>query len=106
MAVACLVNARDLYEDACLLEKHARSPRALVLAVIGTEELVKSVAFTMAALNPSERVRLPNVLTALPTHDRKHLGDAIIAGVFSATKPGVDAGADMAGCPVAPGNSV
>jgi hypothetical protein len=54
----------------------------------------------------SERVRLPNVLTALPTHDRKHLGDAIIAGVFSATKAGVDAGADMAGCPVAPGNSV
>jgi AbiV family abortive infection protein len=82
VAVACFVNARDLYEDACLLGKHTRYPRTLALAVIGTEEFVKSVAYTIAALNPSERVRLPNVLKALRSHDCKHLGDAIIEGVF------------------------
>ena len=106
LAVACFVNARDLYEDACLLGKHARYPRALVLAVIGTEEFVKSVAYTIAALNPSERVRLCNVLKALHSHDCKHLGDAIIEGVFIETKEGVDCEADMAGFPVAPGRYV
>jgi AbiV family abortive infection protein len=106
VAAACFVNARDLYEDACLLEKYARYPRALVLAVIGTEEFVKSVAYTIAALNPSEHVRLPNVLKALRSHDRKHLGDAIIEGVFIETKERVDSGADMAGFPVAAGSYV
>jgi AbiV family abortive infection protein len=74
VAIACFVNAKDLYEDACLLGKHARYPRALILAVIGAEEFVKSVVYTIAALNPSEHVRLPPVLAELKSHNLKHLG--------------------------------
>jgi len=65
IAAACFVNARELYDDACLLENHARYPRALVLAVIGAEEFVKAVAYTIAALNPSERARLSTFREAL-----------------------------------------
>jgi len=54
-AVSCFVNARDLYEGACLLEKPARYPRALVLAVIGAEEFVKSVVYTIQGWELSAR---------------------------------------------------
>src|SRR5262250_2437211 len=54
-AVSCFVNARDLYEDACLLEKPARYPRALVLAVIGAEEFVQSVVYTIQGWELSAR---------------------------------------------------
>jgi AbiV family abortive infection protein len=104
VAVACFVNARDLYEDACLLMKHARYPRALVLAVIGAEEFVKSVAYTIAALNPSERVRLATVIPMLHYHDCKHLANASIEGVYIEIEEGVQAEADMAGVPVASGS--
>jgi hypothetical protein len=106
VAVACFVNARDLYEDACLLKKHARYPRALVLAVIGEEEFVKSVAYTIAALNSSERVRLSHFLKELRHHDRKHLGDSMIEGVYIQAREGVDCAADLAGFPVEPGSYV
>src|SRR6266852_3375566 len=104
VALACFVNARDLYEDACLLRNHARYPRALVLAVIGTEEFVKSVVYTIAALNPHERVRLSQTLKALHHHDIKHGSGATIEGVCIRTREGVDCGADMAGVPVASGS--
>jgi AbiV family abortive infection protein len=104
VAVACFVNAQDLYEDARLLEQHARYPRALSLAVIGSEEFVKSVACTIAALAPKERGWLPQALKALYDHDRKHMGDATIEGEYIGAKDGVDCDADMAGVPVAPGS--
>jgi hypothetical protein len=104
VALACFVNARDLYEDACLLGKHTRYPRALVLAVIGMEEFVKSVAYTIAALNPDERVRLSQTLKALHYHDIKHGCGDTIEGVFIQTSEGVDCAADMAGFPVASGS--
>jgi hypothetical protein len=106
VAVACFVNAQGLYEDACLLGKHARYPRVLVLAVIGAEEFVKAVAYTIAALNPSERARLSTFRKALRYHDCKHLADALIEGVFIESKEGVDCEADLAGFPVTPGSYV
>jgi AbiV family abortive infection protein len=81
VALACFVNTQALYEDACLLANHARYPRAAALAVIGGEEFVKSVAYTIAALNPHERVRLPQKRKALSHHDIKHGSADHIEGV-------------------------
>src|SRR5713101_7498814 len=97
VALACLMNARDLYEEACLLGSHARYPRAAVLAVIGTEELAKAVAYTIAALHPQERLRQSQMLLTLRHHDIKHGSAAIIEGVVIETREGVDAEASMAG---------
>jgi hypothetical protein len=74
--------------------------------VIGAEEFVKSIAYTIATLDPSERVRLPCFLRALRDHNRKHLGDDVIEGVHIQTTEGVDAAYDMAGFPVESGSYV
>src|SRR5712691_6569422 len=100
VALACFINARDLYEDACLLGKHARYPRAVALAVIGAEEFVKSVVYTIAAVNPHERVRVSQTLKALYHHDIKHGIGATIEGEFIQAREGADCMADMAGVPV------
>jgi hypothetical protein len=103
-ALACFVNARDLYEEACLLLKHERYPRAVVLAIIGVEEFVKSVAYALAAFNPQERVQLPQILKALRHHDIKHVSGDTIEGVCIQTREGVDSEASLAGFPVTPGS--
>jgi hypothetical protein len=105
-AWACFMNARDLYEEACLLGSHARYPRAAVLAVIGTEEFVTAVAYTLAALNPQERLRLPQTLRALRHHDIQHVSGATIEGVCIEVREEVDAEASLAGVPVTPGSYV
>ena len=58
-AVACFANAQELYEEAKLLFVQAQSPRAVVLALIGQEEFAKAVVYTVAALLPEQRHRLP-----------------------------------------------
>jgi AbiV family abortive infection protein len=91
------VHTRALYEEACLLANHARYPWAVALAVLGAEELVKSVASTIAALNPHERVRLPQTLNVLHHHDSKHGSAATMEGMVIETREGVDAEASMTG---------
>jgi len=66
--------------------------------------LVKSVAYTIAALNPHERVRLPQKRKALSPHDIKHGSADHIEGVVIEIREGVDAEASMAGVPVASGS--
>ena len=68
-AVACFANAQELYEEAKLLYEHAQSTRSVVLALIGAEEFAKAVVFTVAALLPEQRHRLPPKLDG---HALKH----------------------------------
>jgi hypothetical protein len=68
-AVACFINAQELYEEAKLLFEQARPPRAAALALIGAEEFAKAVVFTVAALLPEQRHRLPSRLDG---HELKH----------------------------------
>jgi AbiV family abortive infection protein len=58
-AVACFTNAQELYEEAKLLLEHARPPRAAALALIGAEEFAQAVVYTVGALLPEQRHRLP-----------------------------------------------
>lgn len=68
-AVACFTNAQELYDEAKLLFEQARSPRSAALALIGAEEFAKAVVFTVAALLPEQRHRLP---PRLDGHELKH----------------------------------
>jgi AbiV len=68
-AVACFINAQELYEEAKLLFEQARSPRSAALALVGAEEFAKAVVFTVAALLPEQRYRLPSRLDG---HELKH----------------------------------
>lgn len=68
-AVACFINAQELYEEAKLLHEQAQSPRSVALALIGQEEFAKAVVFTVAALLPEQRHYLP---PRLDGHELKH----------------------------------
>jgi AbiV family abortive infection protein len=77
-AVACFINAQELYEEAKLLYEHAQSPRSVVLALIGAEEFAKAVVYTVAALLPGQRHRLPSRLGG---HELKHQICSLADGV-------------------------
>ena len=57
--VACFTNAQELSNEATLLCEHAQSPRAGALTLMGAEEFAKAILFTIAALLPEHRRRLP-----------------------------------------------
>src|SRR5215510_2476761 len=77
-AVACFANAQELYEEAKLLLVQARSPRSVVLALIGQEEFAKAVVYTVAALLPEQRHYLPPKLGG---HELKHQICSLADGV-------------------------
>src|SRR5215472_808981 len=84
-AMACFTNAQELYEEAKLLYEHARSPRSIVLAVIGAEESAKAVVYTVAALLPEQRLYLP---PKLGYHPLKHHICMLADGVLCACEEG------------------
>ena len=50
-AAAALTNASNLLADAKLLQEHTRLSRAAALAVLGTEECSKAIAYALAAIH-------------------------------------------------------
>ena len=86
-AVACFVNAQELYGEAKLLYEQAQSPRSVVLALIGAEEFAKAVVFTVAALLPAQRALLRPKLDG---HALKHHICVIAEGVVCACSEGWD----------------
>jgi AbiV family abortive infection protein len=68
-ARACFVNARDLYDEAALLQKAGRPARSAALAGIGLEEFGKAIVYLVAALAPDQRKALP---PRLDGHEMKH----------------------------------
>ncbi len=76
-AVACLENARSLYDAAKLLVEHGHDALAVGVSIIGLEEFSKAVAFTVAALvsEEADQVRWP-----LKSHEVKHLVASVAEG--------------------------
>jgi AbiV family abortive infection protein len=105
-ALACLVNAQQLHEEAYLLYNHDAYARAAALAVIGTEEFAKSVAFTVAALRPDEHELLHRALRRrdskggqLFDHDGKHfICDAVEAALIE-TREGLNSSSEIGASP-------
>lgn len=69
-AAASFINAQSLLKEAELLSKHGYLARAAALAIIGLEEFAKSIVYTVAALLPEERSKLP---AKLSVHEEKHI---------------------------------
>jgi AbiV family abortive infection protein len=78
---AAIRNAEDLYQDARLLLRAGRRPRAAALAVIGSEEAGKAVAFMLAGFGKVPRSHLPTLLKNLRTGKESHRSKQAVSQV-------------------------
>lgn len=76
-ALAALLNAQDLYDEAKFLAQADYLARAAALAVIGMEECAKAVVYVNAAIFPDKSA---HILKELTRHDMKHLISAEFEG--------------------------
>lgn len=76
-AAAALTNASNLLADAKLLQEHPRLSRAAALAVLGTEECSKAIAYALGAVHHGNESLHAILLTKHPV---KYLLAASIEG--------------------------
>lgn len=72
-ALAAWENAASYSAEAKLLDKHGYGARAVALAILGTEEFGKAVAYTVAALSAEPLAVLVDRSRPLKAHEVKHL---------------------------------